>query len=40
MQRTEYLVSRGHRVLRFWNNDVMTDMDSVITAILDALQLE
>ncbi len=39
VQRTEFLVSQGYRVLRFWNNDVMTNMDGVVTAILDALQL-
>lgn len=39
-QRTEYLVTQGYRVLRFWNSDVMTNMDGVVAAILDALQLE
>ncbi len=39
VQRKEFLFSQGYRVLRFWNNDVMTNMDGVVTAILDALQL-
>jgi very-short-patch-repair endonuclease len=38
-QRTEYLVSQGYRVLRFWNNDVMTNVNAVVGEILDALQL-
>jgi len=39
-RRTTYLASQGYRVLRFWNDDVMTNMDGVVTTILDALQLE
>lgn len=39
MRRTEYLQSQGYGVLRFWNSDVMKNMDSVVAAILDALQL-
>ncbi len=39
-QRTDYLRSQGYRVLRFWNDDVMTNMEAVAGAILDALQLE
>jgi len=40
MRRTEYLRSQGYGVLRFWNSDVMTNMDGVVATILDALQLE
>lgn len=29
--RTEYLKAHGIEVLRFWNNDVLTDMQSVLT---------
>ena len=38
--RTKYLESRGYRVIRFWNNDVMKDIDSVILAIMHALETE
>ena len=31
--RTQYLESLGYRVLRFWNNDVLRDVDSVLEAI-------
>mgnify|MGYP001951913134 CR=1 FL=1 len=36
--RTAYLKSRGYRVIRFWNHDVMNDINSVILAITDALE--
>jgi very-short-patch-repair endonuclease len=36
--RTEYLETRGYRVLRFWNHDVLKDMDAVLLAILQVLQ--
>lgn len=36
-RRTAYLEEKGYRVLRFWNNYVMNDLDSVVQAILDAL---
>ena len=35
--RTEYLQSKGYTVLRFWNNDVMSDIESVIRAIIQAI---
>ena len=31
--RTEWLRARGFTVLRFWNNDVMRDVESVLEAI-------
>ncbi len=34
------LESKGYKVLRFWNNDVMNDTDSVIRAIIQAMQSE
>ena len=37
-ERTAFLQSKGYRVLRFWNNDVMNDIDSVLTVIWDALK--
>jgi len=39
-QRTEYLQSKGYRVLRFWNNEILRDFDSVLRTIRAALGLE
>jgi very-short-patch-repair endonuclease len=36
-QRTEFLQSKGYRVLRFWNDDVMKDIEGVMQVILEAL---
>src|SRR5260221_252884 len=36
-ERTKYFESLGYKVLRFWNNDVMKDMQGVIHAIEIAL---
>jgi len=36
-KRTEELEAMGYLVLRFWNNDVLTDPDGVVQSILDAL---
>lgn len=35
--RTAYLAARGYRVLRFWNNDVLTNIEGVLTVIAEAL---
>ena len=35
--RTKYLESRGYRVLRFWNNDVVKDMENVLKVIWSVL---
>jgi len=32
-QRTRWLESRGYRVLRFWNNDVLQNLEGVLEAI-------
>jgi very-short-patch-repair endonuclease len=37
VERTSYLESQGYKVVRFWNNDVMNDMNGVIGAIELAL---
>jgi len=37
-KRTEQLQRSGFRVLRFWNNDVLSDTDSVMQVIWNALQ--
>ena len=36
-QRTRYLNSRGFKVLRFWNNEVLMDTDVCLQVICDAL---
>jgi very-short-patch-repair endonuclease len=36
-RRTESLQARGYRVLRFWNNDVLTNIEGVMTVIASAL---
>ncbi len=36
--RTDWLKERGYRVLRFWNNQVMREIDAVKFAILQALE--
>ena len=35
--RTRFLQARGYRVIRFWNNDVLQNIEGVVTAILQAL---
>jgi very-short-patch-repair endonuclease len=37
-QRTAWLQSRGHRVLRFWDNDVLQRQDGVLESIRIALE--
>jgi len=37
-ERTLFLESRGYRVLRFWNNDIMNDIEGVLNAIEIALE--
>jgi very-short-patch-repair endonuclease len=37
-ERTRYLESKGYKVIRFWNNDVMNNIESVILAIQYALE--
>lgn len=36
-QRTRSLEARGFTVLRFWNNEVLENVDGVVAAILAAL---
>ena len=36
-KRTAWLVQSGYRVLRFWDNDVLTQTDAVMQTIFDAL---
>ena len=39
-ERTDFLQSKGFRVLRFWNNDVLNNTDAVLTAIWNVLKPE
>jgi very-short-patch-repair endonuclease len=36
-QRTRFLESEGYRVLRFWNNDVLGNIDGVLEVIQSAI---
>ena len=36
-QRTTYLESQGYKVIRFWNNEVLNNLEGVILAIIHAL---
>ena len=38
LSRTEWLNSRGFRVIRYWNNQVLDDMDSVLESIRMTLE--
>ena len=37
-ERTTFFESKGYRVIRFWNNDVTNNLESVLTVIWDALK--
>ena len=37
LRRSAFLKARGYRVLRFWNNDVLTNIEGVMTIISNAL---
>ena len=37
LARTERLNRRGYRVIRFWNDDVLTNIDGVLHTIREAL---
>ena len=39
-ERTKYLNSLGYKVVRFWNTDVMKNMDGVLLAIIQAMEDE
>ena len=36
-ERTRYIEERGYRVLRFWNNDVLSNLEGVVSEIERAL---
>lgn len=37
-QRTKYLESRGYMVIRFWNNEVLSNLDTVLNVIYEKLK--
>jgi very-short-patch-repair endonuclease len=37
-ERTEYLRSKGYKVLRFWNDQVMKDIEGVLRVIAEELE--
>src|SRR5688500_18025840 len=39
-ERTAFFESKGYRVLRFWNNDVMNNVDAVLKLIWSVLNEE
>ncbi|HNA90182.1 MAG TPA: endonuclease domain-containing protein [Anaerolineales bacterium] len=39
-ERTKYLESQGYKVIRFWNNDVVKNIEGVILAIMNALETQ
>ena len=36
-ERTKYLEAKGYRVLRFWNHDILNNIDKVLDAIWNEL---
>jgi very-short-patch-repair endonuclease len=40
VERDAFLAGEGYRVMRFWNNDVLSNRDGVLTLILQALEQE
>jgi len=37
-ERTKYLALEGYKVIRFWNHDVMKDIEAVILSIIYAVE--
>jgi very-short-patch-repair endonuclease len=37
-EHTAFFESKGYRVIRFWNNDVTNNLESVLTVIRDTLK--
>ena len=37
-KRDAFFVAQGFKILRFWNNEVLENMDGVLTVILEALK--
>jgi very-short-patch-repair endonuclease len=39
-ERTKYLEAQGYKMIRFWNNDVVNNIEGVILAIIYAMEDE
>jgi very-short-patch-repair endonuclease len=39
-ERTEFLKAKGYRVLRFWNNDILNNIQSVMSEIIQVIPTE
>ena len=39
-RKTKYFESIGYKEIRFWNHDVIKDIDNVIRAIIQAMDSE
>ena len=39
-ERTRYLESLGYKIIRFWNGDIMNNIEGIILAIMQALENE
>ena len=37
-RRTAFLEGKGYRVLRFWNNEVIENLEGVLTVLLEAIE--
>jgi very-short-patch-repair endonuclease len=37
IERTEFLKSKGYRVLRFWNSDILNNIQTVMSEIIQAV---
>lgn len=35
LERTKYLESKGYKILRFWNNDIDTNIEGVLNEIVN-----
>ena len=38
LRRSAFLVEQGYRVIRFWNNEVLREIERVLETILQALE--
>ena len=38
-ERTKFLESKGYKVIRFWNNDINSNLDGVYQKLMDYLNL-
>ncbi len=39
-RRDRWFVAQGFRVMRFWNNDVLSNLEGVMTALAEAMKVE